>query len=624
MCIAMLYLIWFSGLLKCFCIPFVGGLPSPFAEVYSVYVGGEQLINLRDFHYQITSLPSATIGPFQVGHFLSEYGLLPFAKFALPIVKLWLSPLLTLLVSLTFLRMVASGGRCPEETLRCPPLRYKRPTTAKTVAGDAIAYDRTILVTGADGTAGFNLCKELIERAFSTGNLLIIVHCKTTERCDSTVVRLRKVVLEAESKLGIHPDAVGLLKESGAWRTIKIAHFGGCDFGDFSAIESYVQLLKSKQDDVTGTPPLNIDTVVNTVGVISRKPRYLENLGRQFINTERNLAVNSVGVHFFLTSMLPILRATARRNQVASRIVITASSCHRHLGLVSCGSPADMLRALHEVTPGSIDPCRSLVRRASHIFGLDYVKIYGLSKLMNIYTTHHIASLVESSTTKGTSNSTTASTKPDDAVDSHGGYHTSILPGDKEVFVVACHPGVFCSNLYQEVVYGFTKTLHNVLKPVSLLVFKTPSESAQTLLYLTTALPPASHPIPSMHVAHERQQTCISSAIDAASHNRSLSKTHIEEQLISHLVAYRDITTLSYFNKGSGARRKTSSLLPAEQDAVKVIQTRHRLIQGGYYFDCKEYGESSPVANCLSSYACDHVMRESCVRWMESQAALAA
>lgn len=668
--IGIFYIIWFSGLLGSI-IPFPVVVPSPYFELYMVFVQGRQFIDIRDIHYQVVSLGTAKILDIEVGQMMTNMGVLPIAEFLLPIVQLWLSPVLMTGVAVMLLRMVASGGRCPEELLHYPPLRY--PIAAAPNNGDDESEqeqegrtnnnnnnsipDRTILVTGANGTAGFNLCKDLVERAYSTGNLRLIILCRTDAKCDRVVESLQKIAKESQEKLGIHPTAVQALRDTGAWRNITIEHFGGCNFTDFNAIRKYVARLEDLQNvskgglessaehnnirTIQSSMFLNIDTIVNTVGTIARTPKYFPNrittttTSRTTTTTtkytEGNLATNSVGVHLFVTSMMPLLRKTAQRTGVPSRVVITASSCHRHLGLWKCMSPIQMLKALHPPGSSLSDESNNMLsfKAGMSVFGWNYVKVYGLSKLMNVYTTLHLVKECCGMSTAPSSSTKNKKRSEGDAEDAIPSYYSTILPSDKEVFVTMCHPGVFVSTLYTEVVFGFTFLMNVIIRPISYLFFKTGPESAQTLLYLTTALPPSSHPIPSMHVACERQISRIQAAIDQVTSSTHVSREQ-KELLASHISAFRDITTISFFNsakssmdgqqqqnsKNSGSQ---STLSASELDAVKTIQTRHRSIQGGYYFDCKEYGITSPVAVCVSKHGQDERMGAECIKWMESQ-----
>lgn len=247
---------------------------------------------------------------------------------------------------------------------------------------------RVAIVTGANAGVGLAAARGLASKGVK-----VVMGCRSKEKAEEAMGKIRKV----------HPSA-------------ELVFVADLDLSNFDCVRRFAQ-----EFDKSGLP---LNLLVNNAGVLRFK------FGSSFNGHETTIATNFLG-HLLLTELLmPKLMASA--SPALKSRVINVSSC-AHTKIPRGSSPVNLVASLHGP------------RAATSFSSLGGVKVYALSKLLNLYTT---------------------------------AVHSRKYP---DVISVSVHPGIIASGLYQGLLPSFV--IRWFFYYPSLLLFKTVSEGAETILH---------------------------------------------------------------------------------------------------------------------------------------------
>lgn len=541
-----------------------------------------------------------------------------------------LGTLLTLVGFIIMLRRLAGGRECDAKALQSLYRQQSMTTTNKSGNGASSASNgaerppRVVLVTGADGVMGSNLCRSLL----ATGNVIVIACCRTARQsaalCES---------LNAEAKSGPRYSSPSRA------RAVCVAGVD-CDSASVPSITAYVRALRA----LLAAEALVLDTAVLAVGMISPTLRYVDvSSGEEVpdpfglsIDAKANgggaakgggggemvaslpplgdsicevmLATNGVGAHHFASLLMPLLARGGGATEGAAssaptstspsstafehprRLIITASSAHSHLGALGA-SPPSLIRALHRF--GGIEALRGPPQPAKK------------------QSTEPVAKTSKEGADAKSGEAEGESKKPSVA-DEEPPANTS-GPAPPAPLARAIARAAFYPDFVK--VYGLSK-LMNLYSGYTLIEMADRQRAAAARARLASGVGVGGgNEGIAAKLAALPQGDC-----DATGGGAKIVKIAMLHPGIFGSGLYRRLLPRPLLRLASlvGLAVMKTGHESCQTALQCVAEDWGSLVHGGYYYDCREYGPSSPVWCSLSEAAMDGEMRRMAVEWMNA------
>lgn len=517
--------------------------------------------------------------------------------------------LMTVIGFIVMLRGLAGGRSCPKELLEGGRQQSSTNNVRSSGSGGEKKRGRVVLVTGAGGMMGYELCKGLLTAAKGgkgsgeCGATTVIVCCRTAEHSKAVASQLNRFV--------------GAAGGGGA------VAIGGCDATCLPSITAYVRTLKQ----FLQSEGLILDTAVLAVGMISPTLQYVDvATGKAVANpfeaacdaaslgkanqqqapsssppssaspaafspdTTRELMVasNSIGTHHFASLLMPLLASSAS-SAAQSQIVEGAD------GTATVEAKASTLAGEEDVHPRRLIIVASCAHTHLGAFSFSSSAPMLMLKGLHNFATNLISNAMAANKGEGGANPSKRGANPQAA---NAG---ALSPS----YGLSIARSVFYPDFVK--VYGLSKLIN---------------------LYTGYTL---------IEMADKQRENFLKSRLAAGGAGIKAKLDDLPVGTAGENVGGGKIVKVVMLHPGifgSGLYRR---LLPQPLLAIAsflglvVMKTAWescqtalylcledwgKVVHGGYYYDCKEYGYDSPVINSLSAAAMDGEERRRVVGWM--------